>query len=381
MELPVSEIAIFSDKLSKSNKFHSSVNEAESNINENENDKNNLHDSGFSLESRKDEFAEGLGWFGGIGSDLLNCLTENVSPVVSGVATLVHKTAIAVANEISQLECDGELTNESIVTGQSIEDCVQGDDLFADFNVTYSSLSHDPSTRTKSHDLLLPWEIRQNSSYNLSVKEDDDISVYFTDTELMKKMFALSTQESTFLEPFSDESFDGDESKKHLPSSSYSSTFIMDVPRVNLIHRILDIDENLASIHFELTEGVPKLSKTSFWKNYFFHCERVKADELCRRKKQNQTRETQIKPPCKTTMATFVRSSPMQEHSEMKFIKTNDDDESLIPVGSDIEGELDDDSFVIQSPPNTGNTFTTSVSIDDDIVLVDTYQRIARGKL
>ena len=250
MELPDSEKDCCSDDLSKKNKLDSSENEDESNINGNDN--NNLHESGFSIESRINQSTEEMGWFGGIGSDLLNCLTENVSPVVSGVATLVHKTAVAVANEISQLERDGELKNESIVTGQSVENCVEGDDVLGDFNVTYSSLTHDPSTRTKSQDLLLPWEIRQNSSYNPTVKEDDEISVYFTDIALMKKIFALSTQESTFLQPFSDELFDGDESQKHLPSSSCCSTFVMDEPRINLIHRILDIDENLASIHLKL---------------------------------------------------------------------------------------------------------------------------------
>ena len=79
-------------------------------------------------------------------------------------------------------------------------------------------------------------------------------------------------------------------------------------------------------------------------------------------------------------MAPFFRSSPTQDR-EIEYTKTNDDDESLVPVGSDIEDEHDDDSFVIQSPPNTGNTVATSRSIDDDIVLVDTHERMTRGKL
>ncbi len=53
------------------------------------------------------------------------------------------------------------------------------------------------------------------------------------------------------------------------------------------------------------------------------------------------------------------------------------DEESLVAVGSDTECEQDDDSsFVIQSAPNTGDTFATSRSIDDDLVLVDTYENL-----
>merc|ERR1719162_1638535 len=101
----------------------------------------------------------------------------------------------------------------------------------------------------------------------------------------MKKIFALSIHESTFLQPFSNNSPDGNELQK--PSlSSYCSTFVMDEPRVKLIYRILDIDENLASVHSRLTGGASNLSETSFWKNYYFHCERVRADEFCWRKNQ-----------------------------------------------------------------------------------------------
>jgi len=363
MELSIPEKDIPSKHLSKVIKGHCTVNEDESNINGI--NSNNLHDSGFSIESQIPESGDGIGWFGGIGSDFLNCLTENVSPVVSGVATLVHKTAVAVANEISQLERDGELKAESHVSGRSVDDCVDRDDLSIDFTMISNSLT-------------LPWEIRRDASYNPTVKDDDELPVYVTDKKLMKKMFALSNEESTFLQPFSDE-FDDDEFQKYLPSS-YCSKFVMDAPRIKLIHRILDVDENLASIHGKLTGGVPKSLETSFWKNYFFHCERVKADELCRRKNQNQMRANEIKPSCETAMKEYIACSPIQEDNTMKSAKINYDDESLVPVGSDIEDEQDDDSFVIQSPPNTGNTFATSRSIDDDIVLVDTHERMTRGE-
>ena len=52
----------------------------------------------------------------------------------------------------------------------------------------------------------------------------------------------------------------------------------------------------------------------------------------------------------------------------------NNDGESLIPAesisGDEREAE-DDSSYVIASAPNSLNTFTTTRSIDDSVVLVD----------
>lgn len=329
-----------------------------------------LHDSEFTVDSMVEEPGSGMGWFGGIGTDFLHCLTENVSPVVSGVATLVHKTAVAVANEISQLERDGELKAEAIAAEQ---DYGGGDKAEIDCNIVHSSSSFDSSTRKESDNLILPWEICRELSQNPTVKgEDDEIPVYFTDTELMKKIFALSIDDSTFVQPFSDNSPDGNELQK-CSISSYCSTFTMDGPRVKLIHRILDIDENLDSVHSRLTGGVPNALEIFFWKNYFFHCERVRADEFHRRKKHNQTTKTDVF--SQTLLANFISCNPTKESVTMKRAENNDDDESLVPVASGIAGEHDDDSsYVIQSAPNTGDTFATSRSIDDDLVLVDAHE-------
>ena len=71
---------------------------------------NNLQDSEFTATdstSSLDNPKEPTTWFHGISSDFRNiahCLTDNVPPVMSGVTNFVHRTAIAVANEISQLE-------------------------------------------------------------------------------------------------------------------------------------------------------------------------------------------------------------------------------------------------------------------------------------
>jgi len=59
---------------------------------------------------------------------------------------------------------------------------------------------------------------------------------------------------------------------------------------------------------------------------------------------------------------------------------SNRDDESLISLDSDTERQHDDNSsYVIQSAPNSVDTFTTTTSIDDDVVLVDTYETVGRN--
>lgn len=320
----------------------------------------NLRDSACTtVDSREndDGGVSGAGWFGGMGTDFLNCLTDNVSPVVSGVATLVHKTAVAVANEIAELERDGELE----AAAERFEN--RGNGAAADRvgGMHPSSPSFDSSTGKHSEDLDLPWEIRRYPSQNqAAVGGDEEIPVYVTDTELMKKVLALSGQESTFLRPFSVHSPENHASRD--PSiASFSANFVMDEPRVRLTRRLLDMDETLASFHSIATgnDGAGP-SDTSFWKNYFFHCEKVRAEEFCRRReKPNETPKTE------------TGSSPgaAENHSN-----AGNDDDSLVPVGSDAERERSDEdsSYVIQSAPNTADTIATTRSINDDIVLVET---------
>ena len=219
----------------------------------------NLQDSEFTVDSQTNEPIPGTGWFGGIGTDFLHCLTDNVSPVVSGVATLVHKTAVAVANEISQLERDGELMAAAAVEGTNEDYDREGKGVTGSGAICPSS-SFDSHTKKKSENLTLPWEICQESSHNSTMEgEDARIPIYLTDTELMKIIFSLSRHDSTFLHPFSNNSPDVKElQKSSLPS--YYSTFVMDEPRVKLINRIMDIDENLASAHSRLTGELALIS-------------------------------------------------------------------------------------------------------------------------
>ena len=61
-----------------------------------------------------------------------------------------------------------------------------------------------------------------------------------------KEILALSLLEKTFLEPFTSPAAGS-------LSSVDRSEFILDQPRINLIRRLLDIDDNLAATHARLS--------------------------------------------------------------------------------------------------------------------------------
>lgn len=104
----------------------------------------------------------------------------------------------------------------------------------------------------------------------------------------------------------------------------------------------------------------------------------MRNDEFCQRKTENETTTTETQ-PFEKAGATKVDDYLAADAGVNTGTSKYGDEESLVPVGSDTEGEHDDNlSFVIQSAPNTGDTIATSRSIDEDIVLVDTYENLLR---
>eukprot|EP00980_Cylindrotheca_fusiformis_P017610 scaffold5517_cov135-Cylindrotheca_fusiformis.AAC.40 len=260
------------------------------------------------LSSSEDE-----GWFGTIGSDLKNiatCFRNNIPPVVGGVATLVHKTAMSVAAEIAELEREGF-----------------GEDGAPDENLA---------------SILLPWETRTKD-------DSDQVPVYSTNKELMKDILALSRNERTFLEPFS--SPDNEEES----SQADQTFFVLDESRVSLIRRLLDIDDNLAAMHARMS-GRNNVRETLFWKNYFFHCNELRARKYTAESLLTDTMDSNRKLP----------SSVDVNYETSDLTSSELDDSSLVPVSTN-----DDLSYVnvIPSAPNSLNTFMSTRSVDD-IVLV-----------
>jgi hypothetical protein len=156
--------------------------------------------------------SEDEGWLGAIGSDFKNiatCFRNNIPPVIGGVAKLVHKTAMSVAAEIAELEREGFGEEDG------------------------GSPDEDPNS------ILLPWEMKTSH-------DEDNLSVFVTDEELMEDILALSRHEKTFLEPFN-----SCEAGDHIASDK--PDFVLDESRISLIRRLLDIDESLAVMHARMS--------------------------------------------------------------------------------------------------------------------------------
>jgi len=296
--------------------------------------KNDLQDSEMTGHTEGGSLSENEagGWLGAIGSDFRNiasCFKDNIPPVIGGVASLVHQTALSVAAEIAQLERDGELEAERWNTDHSID--------VLDKN---------------SGPLSLPWEMRQD----LACAES---SVYIADDELQATILNLSRREDTFRGPYT-------------PSVSEFSEqvpqFELDEQRIVLIRRLLDIDDNLAAMHARLS-GRSNVRETAFWRNYFHHCEEARVDHVERKLKQQKKMNAE---PSLLENQHFRPNPPENKaFDQMMFFDgpcaDDPDDSSLIPASV-----TDDSSYVnvIPSAPNSYNTFATTRSLDD-LVLVD----------
>lgn len=179
----------------------------ESDANSDCNNNTNRHDSEFSADSSEEKR-----WFGSDFLHIASSLIENVSHFV--------------ANEIAQLERDGEIERDEV---------------------------DEEIPQEEKGSLTLPWEICHESISTSSEEEENEteiICVYLTDTDLMQKILNLSSLQSTFLQPFLKDSLC---ENQNIALTTYSSTFVLDDLRIDLIRRILDIDKNLVSMHDRLT--------------------------------------------------------------------------------------------------------------------------------
>lgn len=248
------------------------------------------------------------GWLGSISTDFRNmatCFKDSTLPVIGGMASLIHKTVVTVAEEIAQLERDGELPE-------------------AEFDAGVESLS-------------LPWEIQQDS-------ENSTIPVFVTDGELMDAILALSRQKSTFSSPFVATSVDRKPGEE--------DAFVLDQPHVALIRRLLDADEHLAAVHARLP-GRSDIYEIVFWRNYFHHCEITRKEHL---EKRLLREEKHHNPSSGMLTALSMLDEGMDANCP--------DDSSLIPASV-----TDDASYVIYPSPCSNDTLTTTRSIEDMVLV------------
>mmetsp|Transcript_25580 Transcript_25580/g.60476 ORF Transcript_25580/g.60476 Transcript_25580/m.60476 type:complete len:307 (-) Transcript_25580:83-1003(-) len=284
------------------------------------------------------------------------------------------------------------------------------------------------------------------------------IPIYMTDESLMKHILQLSKKESTFRGPFTTTASaaakvpstssrrgqddppattfggGGGGGKKYhssnnnktsttapmTPPTSSSSkfTFVWNDVHIQSCRRLLDIDPNLSKMYTRLCKGKDKETRILFWKNYFYHCDQVKAAStsskatgklqpgtMAATSQQQQEEEESItmsKSDAYNTMVDTVVGDRGMRRKFDRVISSLDneaeDDNSLIPASS-TDGEHDDDhdddddgaddpdakhssdrlglggddsSYVLASPPTSLNTYLTTRSNDeDDIVVVN----------
>jgi len=183
-------------------------------------------------------------WLGGIGADF-RTLAVSLRETAGGVASFVKASAINVANEIAQLEDE-----DGVSRG-----CHK--------HIANSDRSGDGESI-----LHLPWEV------------PNEEGEYQEDQELKTKIFALSTEERNFFEPYSatrKQSAYGDEGEDSDEDSS--SDFVLDDNRVRIIRQLLKLDPPLSSMHARLS-GRSDVRETTFWRNYFFACDETREYHL-----------------------------------------------------------------------------------------------------
>jgi len=148
---------------------------------------------------------EDTGWLGGIGADFRN-IAISLKNVGGDVANFVQRSALSVAAEIAQLDRDSS------------------DEEGGEENA-----------------IQLPWEILSEESNSLAS------SYYQENKELKENFFALSSDRSNFLKPYSTKG------SSNLSEEEESKLIVLDEPRIHLIRRLLEIDENLAATHAHLS--------------------------------------------------------------------------------------------------------------------------------
>lgn len=176
------------------------------------------------------------GWFGDIRS-LAKSTKDTIFPVMDGLASLIHRSAMGVAAEIAQLERDAEF---------------EADRWARDEN--YGASNHEQIRP----ELSLPWEVKRRDPAGT----DSNLSQYAEDEVFKQTILELSTTEETFMEPY---------------EAGEAEDFILNEQRIHLIRRLLDIDENLAATHAKLS-GRSDIKEALFWKNYFYHCDRLRME-------------------------------------------------------------------------------------------------------
>jgi hypothetical protein len=92
---------------------------------------------------------------------------------------------------------------------------------------------------------------------------------------LKAKIVCLSSNESTFLQPYSSRKNDG--AGDH--HTNEEDAFVLDESRIQVIRHLLELDDQLAATHARLS-GRSDVRETVFWRNYFHHCTETRDEHI-----------------------------------------------------------------------------------------------------
>uniref|UniRef100_A0A6U3Q2W2 BSD domain-containing protein n=1 Tax=Ditylum brightwellii TaxID=49249 RepID=A0A6U3Q2W2_9STRA len=188
-------------------------------------------DASFSEESA----GGGGSWFGLSDiSSFAQSIKRSIPPAIDSIADIIQRSAMTVAAEFTQLERDAE--------ERRWQDAVENGDII---------------------ELPLPWELPSIPGE----EQTDPEPVYVEDETLKEHILALSLVEETFMTPFVD-------------TDDQEPDFELDNSRIHLMRRLLVIDTNLNEAHARIAENYDQneMQEIIFWKNYFYHCNKLRSD-------------------------------------------------------------------------------------------------------
>jgi hypothetical protein len=291
---------------------------------------------------------------GGVGYWLLGGiipLAKSIKETAGGVADSVYRSAVAAAQEFQP-------------------DYGSDDD-------------YEEDEVERREQLRLPWEIRchdndiidhdyeEENEHDQEHQPTSNVTVsYEEDAVLKEKIHALSAKDETFLKPFT-----------AAASSMEKEERFIDKSRIELVNRILQIDEQLRATHARMS-GRSNFQEIFFWRNYFHHCQETRTIHLQQKatmhlhKNNNKTQQQEKelrdeddendKDDGNDESSSQSSSSLVPADDDAEDINDNDDDARHNAVQ---EFNDDDASFIYipTPPPSTGIRSVDSMVFIDDM--------------
>jgi hypothetical protein len=230
---------------------------------------------------------------------------SGLSSIAKQVANTINRSAKSLINELAELEYEAR-------GGTGGYDSDAG--------------SEGPDGEHQSTTILpLPWEICfQSTDEKLKIS-----IVQKEDEPLKEKILALSKDESIFTGPFNERNSNEDE-----------PIFTLDDSRVMLIRRLLDLDSDLGYIHAKVS-GRSTIKEKIFWKNYFFHCEKLREnrekeinDQSLRRALHDEELDAELvgRPPASCT-GFYPRTGKLS----LQVTASTDSEDRIVPALPNME--------------------------------------------